>query len=164
MPVLVPCAPFLQAVCCKDHHHCCARDTICDPTTDKCLSHALDLPWQETMPTRSSHPENPKHITVGGIKEEQEVEQTESRTRCPDGTPCTDNETCCKGKEIGQWGCCPLPHVRILETLQKSTPSLSLWFSVLVKHLYYIEDFMAFLNITQETLFTSLCLHVGCVL
>ena len=129
MPVLVPCAPFLQAVCCKDHHHCCGRDTICDPTTDKCLSHALHLPWQEMMPTRSSHPENPKHITVGGIKEEQEVEQTESKTQCPDGTPCTDNETCCKGKEIGQWGCCPLPHVRILETLQKSTPSLSLVFS-----------------------------------
>uniref|UniRef100_A0A8C4QIK4 Granulins domain-containing protein n=1 Tax=Eptatretus burgeri TaxID=7764 RepID=A0A8C4QIK4_EPTBU len=119
------CCPMPHAVCCTDHHHCCARDTICDPTTDKCLSHALDLPWKEMMPTQSSHPENPKHITVGGIKEEQEVEQTESRTQCPDGTPCTDNNTCCKREEIGQWGCCPLPHAVCCEDHEHCCPQFT---------------------------------------
>uniref|UniRef100_UPI00358FDB5B progranulin-like n=1 Tax=Myxine glutinosa TaxID=7769 RepID=UPI00358FDB5B len=117
------CCPMPHAVCCKDHHHCCGRDTICDATTDKCLSHALDFPRQEMMPTRSSHPENPKNITVGGFTEEQDVEKTESEILvCPDGHLCPDDNTCCESTTPGEWGCCPSPHAVCCEDHEHCCP------------------------------------------
>ena len=84
-----------QAVCCSDGKHCCPENTKCEVSSGKCLrGDSVRTDWFEKRPA---------------LRAQNVV--------CPDGQPqCRTGQTCCK-LSSGQYGCCPLPKVSVLEML-----------------------------------------------
>ena len=85
-----------QAVCCKDHLHCCPEGTTCNSAAGKCDrgESSVSMTWfTKTAATP--------------VREEK----TSSAVLCPDGKgTCPEGSTCCL-LASGQYGCCPLPKV-----------------------------------------------------
>uniref|UniRef100_A0A3B3VYI3 Granulin b n=1 Tax=Poecilia latipinna TaxID=48699 RepID=A0A3B3VYI3_9TELE len=85
------CCPLPQAVCCKDHLHCCPSGTVCNLAASTC-DHPSGV---ALMPLLSNTPVFPL--------------LTEN-DKCDESTSCPGNATCCKTVS-GAWACCPLPKV-----------------------------------------------------
>ena len=84
---------LMQAVCCSDGKHCCPENTKCEVSSGKCLrGDSLIMDWFEKTPAMRAQ-----------------------NVVCPDGqSQCKTGQTCCK-LSSGQYGCCPLPKVSVLE-------------------------------------------------
>ncbi|KAM8818832.1 progranulin [Rhynchonycteris naso] len=87
------CCPFVQAVCCEDHVHCCPAGFRCNSQKGTCEQEAHQLPWMEQSPAHLS-PSDPQ--------------ATESDVPCDNVTSCPSSTTCCQ-LTSGEWGCCPVP-------------------------------------------------------
>ncbi|CAL8282240.1 unnamed protein product [Merluccius merluccius] len=90
------CCPLPEAVCCKDHLHCCPHGTTCNLVQSKCedaRGHAPSLPWLNKLPVLSM---------------EEVAMVTSSDEKCDRQTMCPGGTTCCR-KGSGHWACCPLP-------------------------------------------------------
>uniref|UniRef100_A0A8C6SQE1 Granulin b n=1 Tax=Neogobius melanostomus TaxID=47308 RepID=A0A8C6SQE1_9GOBI len=81
------CCPLAEAVCCKDHLHCCPHGTVCNLEASTCD----DSTGSVVMPLVGKTP----------------VEGSDN-TQCDKSKTCPGKETCCK-TPTGAWGCCPLP-------------------------------------------------------
>ena len=77
------CCPYEEAVCCSDGKHCCPHGTTCDVAAGTC-KHQTDT---EEFPMSLS-------------------KVTKAMVKCPDGSACPGQETCCK-LSSGGYGCCP---------------------------------------------------------
>lgn len=87
------CCPFVQAVCCEDHVHCCPAGFKCNSEKSTCEQEALQLPWMAQAPAHLSLPD-PRAI--------------ESDVPCDNVTSCPSSTSCCR-LTSGEWGCCPVP-------------------------------------------------------
>ncbi|XP_039702636.1 progranulin [Pteropus medius] len=87
------CCPFVQAVCCEDHVHCCPAGFRCDTEKGICEQEGHQLPWMEQAPAHHSLPD-PRAM--------------ESDVPCDNVTSCPSSNTCCRLMS-GEWGCCPVP-------------------------------------------------------
>ncbi|XP_015995217.2 progranulin [Rousettus aegyptiacus] len=87
------CCPFVQAVCCEDHVHCCPAGFRCDTEKGICEQEGHQLPWMEQAPAQLSLPD-PRAM--------------ESDVPCDNVTSCPSSNTCCR-LTSGEWGCCPIP-------------------------------------------------------
>ncbi|XP_020773799.1 granulin b isoform X2 [Boleophthalmus pectinirostris] len=81
------CCPLAEAVCCKDHLHCCPHGTVCNLKASTCDSPSGSL----VMPLFGKTP------VEGNVN-----------TKCDKSSSCPGKATCCKTTS-GEWGCCPLP-------------------------------------------------------
>uniref|UniRef100_A0A914GU84 Granulins domain-containing protein n=1 Tax=Globodera rostochiensis TaxID=31243 RepID=A0A914GU84_GLORO len=109
------CCPTVQAVCCKDHLHCCPRGTRCDSEEGKCLGGERTeqeqpfgiVPMRKVPATKLTH-----------LKSAPETEP--SVHFCGDGvglkgghrraSACGRNEKCCRHRDEEDkktTGCCP---------------------------------------------------------
>lgn len=82
----------LQAVCCKDHRHCCPNGRKCNMAEKTCDDDTSSVPMVRKIPAIPR-----LDVSVGNVT-------CDSTTSCPDGT------TCCK-TTTGRCGCCPFPEV-----------------------------------------------------
>ncbi|XP_004451613.1 progranulin [Dasypus novemcinctus] len=98
------CCPFVQAVCCEDHIHCCPAGFRCDTEKGTCEQGAFQVPWMEKVPTFL----NPKSM--------------ESDVPCDNVTSCPPFNTCCR-LASGEWGCCPVPEAVCCSDHQHCCPS-----------------------------------------
>ncbi|KAG8505082.1 LOW QUALITY PROTEIN: Progranulin [Galemys pyrenaicus] len=87
------CCPFVQAVCCEDHVHCCPAGYRCDTEKGTCEQGARQVPWMEQAPARLSL---------------QYPQAMENNVPCDNFTSCPSDHTCCRLLS-GEWGCCPVP-------------------------------------------------------
>lgn len=87
------CCPFVQAVCCDDHIHCCPAGFRCDTEKGTCEQGAHQVPGTEQAPARLSRLDP---LTV------------ENDVPCDNVTSCPSGNTCCR-LTTGEWGCCPVP-------------------------------------------------------
>lgn len=87
------CCPFVQAVCCEDHVHCCPSGFRCDTEKGVCEEGTRRVPWMEKVPAHLSLPDH------GAV---------ESDVPCDNVTSCPSSTTCCR-LTSGEWGCCPAP-------------------------------------------------------
>ena len=84
-------SPYLQAVCCSDHLHCCPNGYTCDVPNLKCIPKA-DVPMMTKLPALAYDVSSPNIV-------------------CPDGkSSCADGQPCCL-LASGQYACCPQPNV-----------------------------------------------------
>ena len=76
------CCPYKEAVCCSDGLHCCPHGTTCDVKQGTCIrktdSDGISAIWSKVR---------------------------KAMVKCPDGSSCPENETCCK-LASGGYGCC----------------------------------------------------------
>jgi len=101
------CCPIPNAVCCKDHLHCCPQDTVCDTIHGKCLRGVENsIPWQKKIKSRELNSTSTQANDV----------TCDSFSACPDGT------TCCR-LASGKWGCCPIPNAVCCEDHLHCYPS-----------------------------------------
>ncbi|NXD31871.1 GRN protein, partial [Spelaeornis formosus] len=93
------CVP--QAVCCRDHQHCCPRGYTCNVATESCEKLLAPTPllptpsaphWAPAVPLRTTgtHP--------GGL------------VPCSATGSCRGGQRCCQARR-GSWGCCPFAQV-----------------------------------------------------
>ncbi|XP_045693507.1 progranulin [Phyllostomus hastatus] len=87
------CCPFVQAVCCEDHVHCCPAGFKCNKGKGTCEEEGRQLSWVEQAPARLS-PSLPR--------------AAERDVPCDNTTSCPPFNTCCRLLS-GEWGCCPVP-------------------------------------------------------
>lgn len=87
------CCPFVQAVCCDDHVHCCPAGFRCNTEKGTCEQGVHHMPWMEKTPA---------HHSLSGPK------ATEDDVLCDNVTSCPSSTTCCRLMS-GEWGCCPVP-------------------------------------------------------
>ncbi|XP_026114266.1 granulin b isoform X2 [Carassius auratus] len=88
------CCPMPQAVCCADQEHCCPQGYKCDSTQKTCVRPGLpSMPW---FRKQSALKQSDDHTPV-------------DRHMCDNKTSCPKDDTCCFMKNLGKWGCCPLP-------------------------------------------------------
>lgn len=80
------CCPYLDAMCCNDHLHCCPSDTVCDLEHGICRSEETQVPMLKKIAAIPNDVVCPDQISV-----------------CPDQT------TCCQMVN-GTYGCCPMPN------------------------------------------------------
>nr|KAF6456284.1 granulin precursor [Rousettus aegyptiacus] len=101
------CCPFVQAVCCEDHVHCCPAGFRCDTEKGICEQEGHQLPWMEQAPAQLSLPD-PRAM--------------ESDVPCDNVTSCPSSNTCCR-LTSGEWGCCPIPEAVCCEDRQHCCPA-----------------------------------------
>ncbi|GCB69524.1 hypothetical protein scyTo_0008402 [Scyliorhinus torazame] len=75
------CCPLTEAVCCKDHEHCCPNGYTCNLSIGTCEKQSLSVPWE---------------VKLSSISE----------IKCDDKFSCQSPATCCKVAS-GGWACCP---------------------------------------------------------
>uniref|UniRef100_A0A3B4TWP4 Granulin b n=1 Tax=Seriola dumerili TaxID=41447 RepID=A0A3B4TWP4_SERDU len=91
------CCFYPDAVCCKDHIHCCPSNTTCDLKLEICRSGQIHVPLRKKIP---SMPNNSLYgstaLPVGSVT-------------CPGGkTSCPDGTSCCLSPS-GDYNCCFYP-------------------------------------------------------
>uniref|UniRef100_A0A3Q3IST8 Granulins domain-containing protein n=1 Tax=Monopterus albus TaxID=43700 RepID=A0A3Q3IST8_MONAL len=89
------CCPLPEAVCCEDFIHCCPNGQKCNLAAGTCDDGKSSVPWMEKVPAVS--------------KQGAQVQDVP----CNSTVSCRDGSTCCKNKD-GDWACCPLPEVNVL--------------------------------------------------
>ncbi|KAM4716099.1 granulin b isoform 2-T2 [Anableps anableps] len=83
------CCPLPQAVCCKDHLHCCPNGTVCNLAASMC-DHPSGTALMPLLPNTPAFP------------------LLTENSKCDESTSCPGITTCCK-VATGEWTCCPLP-------------------------------------------------------
>lgn len=97
------CCPYVDAVCCSDHVHCCPRDNTCD---NGCVSPAGQVAILQNMIVSS--PPIPS-LGRGGVV-------------CPGNVyECPSGHTCCKMTD-GAYGCCQYPNATCCSDNQHCCP------------------------------------------
>uniref|UniRef100_A0A4X1THD9 Progranulin n=1 Tax=Sus scrofa TaxID=9823 RepID=A0A4X1THD9_PIG len=89
------CCPFVQAVCCNDHVHCCPTGYQCNIEKGTCDLETQWVPWKEKIPASLSRPD---------------LLAMERDVPCDNVSSCPSSSTCCPVTP-GEWGCCPAPEV-----------------------------------------------------
>uniref|UniRef100_A0A8C3YRV0 Progranulin n=1 Tax=Catagonus wagneri TaxID=51154 RepID=A0A8C3YRV0_9CETA len=87
------CCPFVQAVCCQDHVHCCPTGYKCNIEKGTCDQGAHRVLWKKKVPPQLS---------------QQKPPASGSDVSCDNVTSCSSFSTCCP-LTPGEWGCCPVP-------------------------------------------------------
>uniref|UniRef100_A0A8D1N359 Progranulin n=1 Tax=Sus scrofa TaxID=9823 RepID=A0A8D1N359_PIG len=87
------CCPFVQAVCCNDHVHCCPTGYQCNIEKGTCDLETQWVPWKEKIPASLSRPD---------------LLAMERDVPCDNVSSCPSSSTCCPVTP-GEWGCCPAP-------------------------------------------------------
>ncbi|XP_024140576.1 granulin b [Oryzias melastigma] len=83
------CCPLPEAVCCKDHLHCCPHGTVCNLAASTC--------------------DDPSGSAVTPLLSNTRVFPYQSKnSKCDESASCPGDATCCR-TEAGGWACCPLP-------------------------------------------------------
>lgn len=85
--------PFVQAVCCNDHVHCCPTGYQCNIEKGTCDLETQWVPWKEKIPASLSRPD---------------LLAMERDVPCDNVSSCPSSSTCCPVTP-GEWGCCPAP-------------------------------------------------------
>lgn len=85
-----------QAVCCTDGEHCCPTHYSCDVSHVSCIKGDVVIPWYNKIAAQSSLTPN-SDLTAN---------------KCDEQSSCSTDSTCCQ-LTTGEWGCCPLPQVKI---------------------------------------------------
>lgn len=85
-----------QAVCCTDGAHCCPANYKCDVTKVSCIKGDVVIPWYNKISAQSTPAPS---LDFGAVE-------------CDEQSSCPADSTCCY-LSTGEWGCCPLPEVRI---------------------------------------------------
>uniref|UniRef100_A0A8V5H3N0 Uncharacterized protein n=1 Tax=Melopsittacus undulatus TaxID=13146 RepID=A0A8V5H3N0_MELUD len=94
------CCPLEQAVCCRDHQHCCPWGYTCNVATQSCeklLTPTLLL-GAPTSPPRAPTP-RPAPLRAAGTDPAAAVP-------CDAARSCRGGHRCCRTRG-GSWGCCP---------------------------------------------------------
>ncbi|XP_061199186.1 progranulin isoform X2 [Neopsephotus bourkii] len=94
------CCPLEEAVCCKDHQHCCPWGYTCNVATQSCeklLTPALLL-GAPTSPPRAPTP-RPAPLRAAATDPTAAVP-------CGAARSCRAGHRCCRTRG-GSWGCCP---------------------------------------------------------
>lgn len=93
------CCPIPNAVCCKDHMHCCPSGTVCDTAQGRCTQQG-GLSLSESFSAKV-------HLTI--TKPATPASVPYKTVICPDQESyCPDGSTCCM-LPSGGYGCCPMP-------------------------------------------------------
>ncbi|RVE60076.1 hypothetical protein OJAV_G00194400 [Oryzias javanicus] len=86
---MLSAAASTQAVCCKDHLHCCPHGTVCNLTASTC--------------------DDPSGSAVTPLLSNTRVFPYRSQnSKCDESASCPGEATCCR-TGAGGWACCPLP-------------------------------------------------------
>ncbi|NXY91303.1 GRN protein, partial [Alcedo cyanopectus] len=105
-----------QAVCCRDHQHCCPRGYTCNEATESCekqvaptplLQAPTSPPWPPTpllwVPTSPQRPPAPllwaPALPPTGL-------QPGATVPCDATRSCRAGQRCCRHRG-GSWACCP---------------------------------------------------------
>ncbi|XP_078079942.1 granulin b isoform X2 [Mustelus asterias] len=91
------CCPLIDAVCCKDHEHCCPNGYTCNLSAGTCEKQSHSVPWEV------------KHSPVSDVK-------------CDDKFSCQPPATCCKIAS-GGWACCPYEKATCCEDMLNCCPN-----------------------------------------
>ncbi|KAK2916272.1 hypothetical protein Q8A67_000646 [Cirrhinus molitorella] len=98
------CCPLPEAVCCKDHFHCCPHSTKCDFVTLTCTSNTTSVPMSDIIQSPAKEEQRQQEE----VKER--VGKYNSKVPCDAQTYCPEHTTCCLTAKTNKWGCCPLPN------------------------------------------------------
>uniref|UniRef100_A0A8B9TB40 Granulin precursor n=1 Tax=Anas platyrhynchos TaxID=8839 RepID=A0A8B9TB40_ANAPL len=100
------CCPLEQAVCCKDHQHCCPRGYTCNAATQSCEKLLAATPLRFPVPT--GPPLSPPR-PVATIP-------ADTARACPPG------QRCCRSKD-GSWARCPFAQGSCCEDGRRCCPA-----------------------------------------
>ncbi|KAI1230199.1 GRN, partial [Lamprotornis superbus] len=98
------CCPLEQAVCCRDHQHCCPRGYTCNVATESCEKLLAPTPL---VPT-SADPRQAPSASPRAAPVPLRATGTHSGGLVPCGATgsCHRGQQCCQARG-GSWGCCP---------------------------------------------------------
>ncbi|XP_043923565.1 progranulin-like isoform X2 [Protopterus annectens] len=89
------CCPYPNAVCCRDHRHCCPQNSWCFFSTQCFLKDNTSIPMLAKTPA------------LPFVEELSVISENRSSVNyCDKLGYCPNNNTCCK-RPNGRWGCCP---------------------------------------------------------
>ncbi|NXN96022.1 GRN protein, partial [Rhinopomastus cyanomelas] len=100
-------APHPQAVCCRDHQHCCPRGYTCNEATESCEK--LTAPLEKLLaPHTSPQAAAPllwRRRLPPTLLRATSTQQGAS-VPCDATHSCQRGQRCCRS-QWGFWGCCP---------------------------------------------------------
>jgi hypothetical protein len=106
-----------KAVCCSDGKHCCSSGFKCEVSTGKCTK-------------------GPNFV-VDWVEKEPATLRAEN-VMCLDGrTECKTGQTCCK-LASGNYGCCPVPNVSILQMEMDLIVCVCVWKFFVCRRLIFL--------------------------
>ncbi|CAM9806397.1 unnamed protein product [Bubo scandiacus] len=101
------CCPLEQAVCCRDHQHCCPRGYTCNVATQSCEKLLAPTPLLRTPTSRLRAPSPPLRTpTLPPAPLRAASTQPGAAVPCDAARSCRGGQRCCRGRG-GSWGCCP---------------------------------------------------------
>ncbi|XP_065507328.1 progranulin isoform X2 [Caloenas nicobarica] len=101
------CCPLEQAICCRDHQHCCPRGYTCNVAAQSCEKLLAPTPLLPA-PTSAPRAPAPPHRAPAARPARLRAPGTAVGAAVPcDAThSCQGGQRCCRGRG-GSWGCCP---------------------------------------------------------
>lgn len=105
------CCPFPNAMCCKDHVHCCPENMQCDVAQQTCRKNGSPLQFYWRVPIQPELIESNVELLKETVPEESNHLREVRGDSCPDGHPCPSIYTCCKMYK-GGFGCCPFENAQ----------------------------------------------------
>ncbi|XP_074973403.1 LOW QUALITY PROTEIN: progranulin [Phalacrocorax aristotelis] len=94
------CCPLEQAVCCRDHQHCCPRGYTCNVATQSCEKLLAPTPLLPApMRPRQTPTAPPALLRAAGT-------ELGAAVPCDAARSCRGGQQCCRSRG-GSWGCCP---------------------------------------------------------
>ncbi|NXD58467.1 GRN protein, partial [Corvus moneduloides] len=93
------CVP--QAVCCRDHQHCCPQGYTCNVATESCEKLLAPTPLLPTPAAPRWAPPVPLRATGSHAR---------GLVPCGATGSCRGGRRCCRARG-GSWGCCPFAQV-----------------------------------------------------
>ncbi|CAK6438227.1 unnamed protein product [Pipistrellus nathusii] len=97
------CCPFVQAVCCSDHQHCCPQGYTCLAGGQCQRGNRIVAGLEKVPASRASSSQR-------------------NDTDCDKHTSCPVGQTCCQSLSKS-WACCRLPHAVCCEDRQHCCPN-----------------------------------------
>ncbi|KAM9214958.1 LOW QUALITY PROTEIN: progranulin [Leptosomus discolor] len=97
------CCPLEQAVCCRDHQHCCPRGYTCNVATQSCEKLLAPTPLLRA-PTAPLQAPSPRLRTPAPLRAAST--QPDAAVPCDAAHSCRGGQRCCRSRG-GSWGCCP---------------------------------------------------------
>jgi len=95
------CCPLPHAVCCTDGKHCCPKGTICDLSSETCISERDHFPMRRKVASFRLSQKGSSSFHGSLMK------SGHSTVVCPSGkAKCKDGSTCCL-IDATTYGCCP---------------------------------------------------------
>ncbi|KAF1568646.1 UNVERIFIED_CONTAM: hypothetical protein FQV16_0014594, partial [Eudyptes robustus] len=98
--------PPPQAVCCRDHQHCCPRGYTCNVATQSCEKLLAPTPLLRTPTPPRRAPTPPPALLRAASTEPG------AAVPCDAARSCRGGQRCCWSRR-GSWGCCPFAQVSL---------------------------------------------------